>query len=116
MVMLIRERDSADIFGAFTVAMWKPNSGSGAMAMSPTGTTGKKVHISLMAGSVSHGRSFYGGGESFLLRFNESGPAQASTADAPTRSQQQRLEVFEWTGNNDYFMLSESDFLAMGGG
>ncbi|KAF9507340.1 hypothetical protein BS47DRAFT_1304131 [Hydnum rufescens UP504] len=46
----------------------------------------------------SHGESYYGSGESFLWK-NQNG-----------------LQVFKWTGKNDYVALCEQDYISFGGG
>ncbi|KAK4511811.1 uncharacterized protein ATC70_003810 [Mucor velutinosus] len=50
--------------------------------------------------SQSH---YYGTGECFLWKLNQQEP-------------QPKIKVFPWTGKNDYMMLSDSNFIAIGGG
>lgn len=45
------------------------------------------------------GRGYYGSGESFLWKFDG-----------------EKLEVFKWTGKNDYVALCEPEFISFGGG
>ncbi|GAN04229.1 TLD-domain-containing protein [Mucor ambiguus] len=51
--------------------------------------------------SQSH---YYGTGECFLWKLNQQ------------QEPQPKIKVFPWTGKNDYMMLSDSDFIAIGGG
>ncbi|OAC97761.1 hypothetical protein MUCCIDRAFT_182047 [Mucor lusitanicus CBS 277.49] len=52
--------------------------------------------------SQSH---YYGTGECFLWKLNQQ-----------QEEPQPKIKVFPWTGKNDYMMLSDSDFVAIGGG
>lgn len=48
---------------------------------------------------------FYGSGESFVFSFRR-----------PLGGGEEELQVFTWTSQNSYFMYSDADLLAMGGG
>ncbi|CAO0793073.1 unnamed protein product [Mucor circinelloides] len=58
-------------------------------------------YLSHPLSSQSH---YYGTGECFLWKLNQQ------------QEQQPKIKVFPWTGKNDYMMLSDSDFIAIGGG
>ncbi|KAJ1976750.1 oxidation resistance protein 1 [Dimargaris verticillata] len=70
--------------------------------------------------------NYYGSGECFLWKamvnnaplVDEAHTASASsTATASTTvTDYNDAKVFKWTGNNDYLILCEPDFIAMGGG
>ncbi|KAL0571036.1 oxidation resistance protein 1 [Marasmius crinis-equi] len=47
------------------------------------------------------GKGYYGSGESFLWRYEQ---------------EEKGLEVFKWTGKNDYVALCEGEYLSFGGG
>ncbi|CEP07240.1 hypothetical protein [Parasitella parasitica] len=59
------------------------------------------AYLSHPFSSQSH---YYGTGECFLWKLNQQ------------QEQQPKIKVFPWTGKNDYMMLSDSDFIAIGGG
>lgn len=90
-------------FSAFVTEQWRCNSGSGTAAEVPTSATvGSRLSLhSQLIGTGSRSRSYYGSGECCLWQWD------------PDRND---VQVFEWTGRNDYYMLSEADFLALGGG
>ncbi|PWY97249.1 TLD-domain-containing protein [Testicularia cyperi] len=56
---------------------------------------------------------YYGSGECFLWKTASS---SIGTGPAPTDEHIQQIEVFKWTGKNDYMVLSETTFLSVGGG
>ncbi|WFC98507.1 oxidation resistance protein 1 [Malassezia yamatoensis] len=67
---------------------------------------------------------YYGTGECFLWKTvkrrlpvppSEAGGAEENT-DMPDLHPEMALEVFSWTGQNDYVILSESNFLSVGNG
>jgi hypothetical protein len=47
----------------------------------------------------SHGKGYYGSGESFMWKYVEG-----------------KFEAFKWTGRNDYVALCEPEFISFGGG
>lgn len=51
--------------------------------------------------SNSAGRGYYGSGESFLWKQERDNTS---------------VQVFKWTGKNDYVALCESDYISFGGG
>ncbi|KAI3629693.1 hypothetical protein MIR68_011128 [Amoeboaphelidium protococcarum] len=104
---LLVQDDGNSIFGAFTTEMWKSHSGSGTaeetrqqLAYSSSSPLSRSKY-----GTLTSGRSYYGSGECFLFKW--------ITGDQTSKSS---LIPYEWTQKNDYFMLSESDFMAMGSG
>ncbi|KAI3649088.1 hypothetical protein MP228_006942 [Amoeboaphelidium protococcarum] len=104
---LLIQDDGNSIFGAFTTEMWKSHSGSGTaeetrqqLAYSSSSPLSRSKY-----GTLTSGRSYYGSGECFLFKW--------ITDDQTSKSS---LIPYEWTQKNDYFMLSESDFMAMGSG
>ena len=108
-VLIIKTTDG-DIFGGFVTECWRSNSGSGAAKEVATimHSENSSAVSSLLAGSVGRGRSYYGTGESFVFK--------TTNAEQGSESGEHQVVVYEWAFTNDYFMLSEVDFLAMGGG
>ncbi|KAF9232717.1 TLD-domain-containing protein [Melanogaster broomeanus] len=51
-------------------------------------------------------RGYYGSGESFLWRYH---PPQGAESSG-------RLDVYKWTGRNDYVALCQPEFISFGGG
>ncbi|KAI3630195.1 hypothetical protein MIR68_011630 [Amoeboaphelidium protococcarum] len=104
---LLIQDDGNSIFGAFTTEMWKSHSGSGTaeetrqqLAYSSSSPLSRSKY-----GTLTSGRSYYGSGECFLFKWISDDQTSKSS-----------LIPYEWTQKNDYFMLSESDFMAMGSG
>ncbi|KAL0095309.1 TLD-domain-containing protein [Phycomyces blakesleeanus] len=59
--------------------------------------------------TLTCGTSYYGTGECFLWKTTR----QDSTQTAHISP---KIKVFPWTGKNEYMILSENDFIAIGGG
>ncbi|WFD24093.1 oxidation resistance protein 1 [Malassezia equina] len=65
---------------------------------------------------------YYGNGECFLWKTVQRrlpAPPSATNGDATQHDDLHpdlAIEVFRWTGKNDYMVLSESDYLSVGGG
>ena len=74
---------------------------------------------------------FYGTGESFLYRFvppttpaNEEAPKSPTTGSQPTSPTKEeppaplagKIEVFDWTGENIFFIKGNNESLAIGSG
>ncbi|KAI8988972.1 TLDc domain-containing protein, partial [Pilobolus umbonatus] len=57
-----------------------------------------------LSDTLTQQTSFYGTGECFLWKLNK------MEASCP------KIKVYPWTGKNDYMILSDSDFIAIGGG
>jgi hypothetical protein len=97
--ILIIKDTSKKIFGGFASEMWRKSSGSGtASELRQSLKSGIQSGTSLLIGATR--RSYYGTGSCFLYSFDKEG----------------NLSHYPWSGKNDYFMLSEIDFLAFGGG
>ncbi|KAG2213640.1 hypothetical protein INT46_000815, partial [Mucor plumbeus] len=68
----------------------------------------KDVEEQIFGSYLSHPFSpqshYYGTGECFLWKLNQQ------------QQQQPKIKVFPWTGENDYMMLADSEFIAIGGG
>jgi hypothetical protein len=60
-----------------------------------------EVFGAFLSNGISIQRGYYGNGQCFLWRY-----------DSPTK----KLSAFLPTGDNDYFMVTEDSFFAMGGG
>ncbi|KAI9015818.1 TLD-domain-containing protein [Phycomyces nitens] len=59
--------------------------------------------------TLTCGTSYYGTGECFLWKTTK----QDSVQNKPMAP---KIKVFPWTGKNEYMILSENDFIAIGGG
>ncbi|KAI9347502.1 TLDc domain-containing protein, partial [Pilaira anomala] len=65
----------------------------------------KQIFGSYLSNTLSSQSHYYGTGECFLWKLSS-----ASQKDVP------KIKTFPWTGKNDYMILSDSDFIAIGGG
>jgi len=94
--LLLLKTSTNAILGAFVTEQWRQNSGSGTVKVK---SASPSIGSSLMMMAAGE-RSFYGSPESFLFRFLGHNVVETHPA----------------TQKNDYYQLSEADFLAMGSG
>ena len=143
-ILCILDQDGA-VFGAFVTECWRATSGTGSarestlVLSSSAGSSASRFGegTAILAGSVARGRSYYGTGECFLWRqpsnhahVPTSSPltstpttpaiplptSPSGTVTSPTTTSSTDIYTYKWTQANDYLMLSEPDFLALGGG
>ncbi|KAG2230394.1 hypothetical protein INT48_004205 [Thamnidium elegans] len=65
----------------------------------------KQIFGSYLSNTLSSQTHYYGTGECFLWKLSS-----GSKKDVP------KIKSYPWTGKNDYMILSDSDFIAIGGG
>lgn len=84
--LLVVQTDGGEVFGGFAAEPWQ-----------------QKV-------------DYYGSGESFVFRVSPSPTPGTAAAQSSSALESKQVEVFPWTYENNFFMLSNKEQLAMGGG